>query len=653
MNELKNEKSPYLLQHAENPVHWAAWSEKTLAQARQKDLPIFISIGYSTCHWCHVMEHESFENRQIADYLNTHFTCIKIDREEHPDIDSIYMNAVQMMNGRGGWPLNVFLDTSLKPFFGGTYFRPPVFLNLLTKIHEAWTTDRAALTAQGEHLYQHLLAMSQDRGSENLRELPLHKYLSNFESIYDHVHGGKLGAPKFPLSYDLILLSKLNSPNAKAMLRHTVTQMGRSGTYDQLEGGLHRYSTDDQWKIPHFEKMLYDQSAFIEACLSDYRTNHEEEALFIATRTIDYVLNRLQTPMGAFYSAEDADSEGIEGKFYRWGKNEIHQVLDKKSSDELLNTLDWPEAGNFEGHFVLHLTTDLAIQKWYAQHQQALSTLQSYRSKRVRPIIDTKVLTGWNGLFLSALARYIQTSGTTNDAYQDALLKAVDFIKTHLYQSSNGELYRRWADGESKYRGSEADYSFLIAGLISAFGVLPSPELADWIESLLKKHEELFSDAQTGLYWSTPIDEPNILIREMDLYDNVEPAGTSLAFKNLSNWYAISGNEFYWQRLQKMRAGLPKSISDRPHGFAALLSALLDEQEGIATYFIVSSDKEFIRKTAKEILSQNSTETIVIQVDPENQNIDSIPWIKEKRQSTNSHAIYRCKNQTCELIKNL
>ncbi len=646
MNELKNEKSPYLLQHAGNPVHWKAWSSQSLEIAKKEHKPLFVSIGYSTCHWCHVMEHESFEDQAIADFLNQNFVCIKIDREEHPDVDSIYMNSVQLMTGRGGWPLNVFLDADLKPFYGGTYFRAPVFLNLLHKIHEAWTTDYAALTAQGTHLLEHLRNLQNDPAIGELPKLPLETYFGLFNASYDQVNGGKVGAPKFPLSYDLVLLTKLESDPAKKMVRHTISKMARSGTYDQLEGGLHRYSTDGEWKVPHFEKMLYDQSAFIQACIADFRASKNPDSLFIAKRTIDYVINRLQTPNGAFYSAEDADSEGDEGKFYRWDNSELKSLLLPEAFERFTKTLDWPAHGNFEGHYVIHITDSESLSKWHLTHSDTIRTLNNHRAKRPRPITDTKVLTAWNGLFLSALANYIQVSGDRD--YEKNLTLAVQFIKTNLVMP-NGELYRRWADGESKYRGTLADYSFLIAGLIDTFCVMPSLELHQWIEALFKKQEELFSGDGTGLYWSTPHDEPNLLIREIETYDNVEPSANSIALKNLSLWYSLTGDEIYLKRLGRMSSSLPSSIINRPHGYPALLDAALTIEKGLSTFFIVSSDKAATSEEAKNILMRNAQTVLVLEIDTQtNTNLGRIAWLKDKLSTKFEFAVYHCRNQVCE-----
>jgi uncharacterized protein YyaL (SSP411 family) len=593
------------------------------------------------------MEHESFENETIAAMLNQNFVCIKVDREEHPDVDSIYMNSVQLMTGRGGWPLNVFLDASLKPFYGGTYFRPAAFLHLLQRIHEAWTQERSTLEAQGEHLFQHLQKLGADAARPAGAPLPIENYFDLFTQHYDPIHGGKAGAPKFPLSYDLVLLSKLDSPEARRMLRQTIAKMSRGGTYDHLEGGLHRYSTDDEWKVPHFEKMLYDQSAFVEAALADYRASGAKESLFIARRTLDYVLDRLQTPQGAFYSAEDADSEGHEGKFYRWSENEVISVLGEVRARALIADLDWPAGGNFEGHYVLHLITPVDLDLWHERHGEDLRRLALYRSQRVRPITDTKVLTSWNGLLLGALAKYLQVSADPTPKYHEALERGVSFLRQHLYNSKTGELYRRWADGEAKYRGTQADYAALVSGLIAVFALRPSDELAEWIEMLLTKQEELFSSPEQGLYWSTPADEAHLIIREIETYDNVEPSANSLALRNLSQWYALSGKEKYRERLERMKKSLPETLESRTHGFPALLDALLEDERGLSTEIVVSRDAQLSAQVSAQLLKRDTSSKLIIQVPREGASIQKIPWLKEKITHTGDFARYRCRNQSC------
>jgi uncharacterized protein len=650
MNELNLEKSPYLLQHANNPVHWKAWSPQSIDLAKKSGKPIFISIGYSTCHWCHVMEHESFESQQIADYLNSNFVCIKIDREEHPDVDSIYMSSVQMMTGRGGWPLNVFLDSKLKPFYGGTYFRAPVFLNLLQKIHEAWNDDHHGLTSQGDHLLDHLNQMQNEAKLEGIPSLPLEEFLGRFSSNYDSVNGGKLGAPKFPLSYDLILLSKLNQTNAKQMLRQTISKMARSGTYDQLEGGLHRYSTDDKWKVPHFEKMLYDQSAFIEACLADYRSNQNKESLFIAKKTVDYVLDRLQTPHGGFYSAEDADSEGVEGKFYRWDTKELQTLLGP-DFEGFTQELDWPEGGHFEGHFVLHLNGSTPLDEWHQKHLHSVQKLQAHRSKRHRPITDTKVLTSWNGLFLSALCRYIQVSNDRRPKLIKALEQSIQFAQKNLINSNSGELYRRWADGEPKYRGTLADYTFMISGLIDSFCVRPSLELVNTIENLLKKQEELFTDEnKTGLYFSTPHGEPHLIIREVETYDNVEPSANSVALKNLLRWYSATGSEWLIDRAKLMLNHLPESFLKRPHGFPYLIDAAINYQKTMSVYFLISKSDQLSDQVAQKLLLKNTDSKLVIQIKANDDLLKKIDWLQGKLNNNYDEPflLFHCKDQSCE-----
>jgi len=428
-NRLAKESSPYLLQHAHNPVDWYPWGDEAFAKAKAEDKPVFLSIGYSTCHWCHVMERETFEDESLAKYLNAHFVSIKVDREERPDVDAVYMAAVQAMTGQGGWPLSVFLTPERKPFFGGTYFPPtdrygrPGFKTVLERLVDYWANHRKDVLAGADELTSHLAAG--DAGKGDVSDAPLARGVDQFRAAFDSVHGGFGPAPKFPRAFALSFLlgerSRSGRGSAVAMVEKTLDEMQRGGMCDQLGGGFHRYSTDAEWLVPHFEKMLYDQATLSRAYVEAWQTTGRADFAATARATFDYVLRDLADPAGGFHSAEDADSEGVEGKFYVWTRDEIVEALGKDDGALFADLYDVTERGNYKdeathkdtGRNILRLETSIAVEaKKRGVEPAALEArvaplrakLLAIRSARVRPHLDDKVLTDWNGLMIGALA---------------------------------------------------------------------------------------------------------------------------------------------------------------------------------------------------------------------------------------------------------
>jgi uncharacterized protein len=536
MNRLGREKSPYLLQHARNPVDWYPWGEEAFAKARKEDKPILLSIGYSTCHWCHVMERESFENEEIARLMNEHFVCIKLDREERPDVDKIYMTAVQALTGQGGWPLNAFLTPELKPFFGGTYFPPaarwghPGWPQLLLRIAELWKTQRPAIMADSVKLAEALAAYGAGP-NEQAGEVPAEAFDAALEALrsrYDEARGGFGDQPKFPMPVNLNFLIRHPSPEARRMTLETLRAMARGGIYDHVGGGFHRYSTDGDWRVPHFEKMLYDNAQLAINYLEAFQLTGEEDFARIARETLDYVLRDMTSPEGAFYSAEDADSEGKEGFFYLWTEAEIRELLGARA-DAFIAAYGVEKNGNapvdphgdFTGRNILYAKKPAGL----AKEREALRVA---RAKRPHPHLDDKILVSWNGLMISALAKAAGALGEPR--YLAAAEKAAAFTQAKLV--AKGRLLRRWRDGEAKGPAVSDDYAFLAQGLIDLYEAGGKPEWLDWAVSLHETLLKLYGGPNGGLYLTAEGDDPNLITRVMEDSDNVEPCASSVAALN-------------------------------------------------------------------------------------------------------------------------
>ena len=544
-NRLVHEKSPYLLQHAYNPVDWYPWGEEAFARARKENKPIFLSIGYSTCHWCHVMERESFENEGIAAVMNQYFVCIKVDREERPDIDKVYMTAVQATTGSGGWPMSVWLTPELKPFFCGTYFPPdshhgrPGFKDLLQRVHDVWEGNHDGVLEQASKIVETINQYSSigTNGPTNhpLDDAPLGAGFDQFRTSYDAVHGGFSMAPKFPRPVALNFLfryqARTNEVMAREMALHTLRAMGEGGLFDQLGGGFHRYSVDQKWLVSHFEKMLYDQAQLVSSYIDAYQITRDPFYADIARRTCDYVLRDMTSPEGGFYSAEDADSEGVEGKFYVWTRDEIEAIIGDKEKAEIFCHYYGVEAdGNWEhGNNVLHVTLTLAemAKQFHKSEKVMVMTLDEERAKlfaarekRVRPHRDEKILTAWNGLMISAFARAAQA--LDEPKYRAAAEQAAHYILTNRLK--DGKLTRT-----TTVPAMVEDYAFFGNGLVDLYE-------ADFDPQWLRKATELadamlaqFYDVKEGGFFQTDGRDPSVIVRSKEDYDGAEPSGNSMA----------------------------------------------------------------------------------------------------------------------------
>jgi uncharacterized protein YyaL (SSP411 family) len=574
MNSLSHETSPYLLQHQNNPVHWYPWGPEALGRAKQEDKPIFLSIGYSACHWCHVMEHESFEDERIAALMNEHFVNIKVDREERPDLDAIYMTAVQIMTGRGGWPMSVFLTPDLQPFYGGTYFPPtqrmgmPGFDQILLAVADAWKNRRQQAIDQAAELTRHLQQGAAPGGSGetgDLSEKLLFDAATALERSFDQRHGGFGGAPKFPHPMDLRLLLRVwrrtrlstkdevrstNGQHSDFLLHvvtHTLDKMAAGGIYDQLGGGFHRYSVDERWLVPHFEKMLYDNALLTGAYVDAYLVTGNDDYARVARETIEYVLRDMTDPGGGFYSTEDADSEGHEGKFYVWTPAEIVGVLGAERAEIFNYVYDVTDAGNFEGKNILNLPKSIeqcaqlkridasALKKQLAEDR---AKLFAAREKRVRPGRDDKVLVAWNGLLIDAMA--YASRALAEPRYYAAAERAAAFVLEKV-RRGDGRLLHTWRAGQAKVDAYLDDYACLINALVSLYEAYFVERYIDAAIELADQMIAHFADSAGGGFFYTPDDGEQLISRQKDLQDSATPSGNSMAATALVRLGKLTG----------------------------------------------------------------------------------------------------------------
>ena len=621
-NRLAQEKSPYLIQHAHNPVDWFAWNDEAFAKARTENKPIFLSIGYSTCHWCHVMERESFEQENIGAFLNEHFVSIKVDREERPDVDKIYMTFVQSTTGSGGWPMSVFLTPGLKPFFGGTYFPPdarhgrPSFLQLLQQISRLWQERREELAAAAEEIHARLELKLNPATTEDLslNAEVVRRAGAMFKEAYDPRHGGFGGAPKFPQpsipSLVLRCAKRFNDDEAVKMVLHTCDAMAAGGIHDQLGGGFARYAVDAEWLVPHFEKMLYDNAQLAQLYLdahlvsqSEIRNPKSEIYADTVRAILDYVLRDMTHPDGGFYSAEDADSEGQEGKFYCWTQDELSKLLTVDEFNVAVKYFGVTAAGNFVDHShpqplaglnvlsivtpigtpasdparsedinepgrrpALHLFDDVEL---LASAKKKMLTI---RAKRIRPHLDDKVLASWNGLMLGAFARASAVLGEAK--YRAAAEKNLAFIQAKLWDAKDKTLFHRWRDGERDNVQLLEAYAFLLSGVIELYEATLTPEHLDFAIELAEAMLAKFYDAENGGFWQSAAGATDLILRVKDDYDGAEPSGNSVATLALLKLGAITGQKNFTAAAGKTLSLFAPRLQNFPQALPFMLHAV-------------------------------------------------------------------------------
>ncbi len=591
MNRLANEKSPYLLQHAHNPVDWYAWGAAAFEKARSEDKPIFLSIGYSTCHWCHVMERESFENPKIAELMNRDYVSIKVDREERPDVDRIYMTFVQATSGSGGWPMSVWLTPELKPFYGGTYFPPenryghPGFASVLSQIAAAWRNDREKIAESAADVVAQLQKSSTIEarpGGGRVDASVQDTAFSVFRRTYDAQYGGFGGAPKFPRpsTHNFLLRYYARTKNREAldMVLATLREMAKGGMNDQLGGGFHRYSVDERWFVPHFEKMLYDQGQLVTSYLEAFQITGEGEFADTARRILDYVLRDMTDAGGAFYSAEDADSaidaghpnEKGEGAFYIWTAAEIRAILGEAAEPFLRQygvreggNVDHDPHGEFTGKNILYLAGAERAD------EATIATLLEARNKRPRPHLDDKILTSWNGLMISAFALAGAVLG--DERYAQAARAAAEFLIGKMY--AGGVLLRRYRAGEAAIPGFLDDYAMFAQALLDLYEAQFDPRILRLAIELTEGMRERFEDAEHGGFFSSPAGDANLVLRVKDDYDGAEPSGNSVALLNLLRLAQFTNRDDFRQSAARLLAAFEKRLSLAPSTLPQMLAA--------------------------------------------------------------------------------
>ena len=589
-NRLINETSPYLLQHANNPVDWYPWGEEALERARSEDKPILLSIGYSACHWCHVMERESFEDETIAGLMNENFVSIKVDREERPDLDQVYMQAVQMLTGSGGWPMTVFLTPEGKPFYGGTYFPPddrqgmPGFPRLLTSIAEAYSTNRGEVDRVTQQLTTQMSQSNQvPQGTSILTVDILHQAYSSLATNFDYQNGGFGNAPKFPQPMTPEFLLRYYhhgyNPRALELVELTLEKMAYGGIYDQIGGGFHRYSTDPYWLVPHFEKMLYDNALLARLFLHTYLITGRALYRRVVEETLDYILREMTDPSGGFYSAQDADSEGVEGKFFVWSPGEINAVMGDTDGEVFAGYYGVTAGGNFEGKNILNIRQnpeEFAETKGLTADQlgdiinRGSKALLEVREQRIHPMRDDKVLSSWNGLMLRSFAEAAAALGRPD--YLAVAIKNAGFLVGSM--KSDGRLLRTYRDGQAKLLGYLEDYSFVIDGLLALYEATFDLRWLEEAVTLADSMIELFWDEGIGGFYDTGSDHETLVIRPRDVFDNAQPCGGSVASDVLLRLAVFTGKSDYSAKAAVPLRSLHQAMSQSPGGTGHWLSAL-------------------------------------------------------------------------------
>ncbi|HEY6539420.1 MAG TPA: thioredoxin domain-containing protein [Ktedonobacteraceae bacterium] len=683
-NQLIHETSPYLLQHAHNPVDWYAWGEEALQKARELDRPILLSVGYSACHWCHVMERESFENEEIAQIMNENFVSIKVDREERPDIDAIYMQAVQALTGQGGWPMTMFLLPDGRPFYGGTYFPPrdrqygreamPGFPRVLLTMAEAYKNHHEQIEEQAAQIAEYLQKRSSSPlagrgGAAPIGALPLEMLAAASRELaadFDPAHGGFGNAPKFPNTMSLEFLlrmhlhrvrgeigSKATRPE-KEIVETTLHKMAQGGIYDQLGGGFHRYSVDAEWLTPHFEKMLYDNALLSRLYLHAYLVTGDPFYRRVVEETLDYVAREMLSPEGGFYSTQDADSEGVEGKFFTWTPEQIEAILADEDATLFMRYYDVTKRGNFEGKNILHVEQDAQQVADDAQAsieglQEALErgrvALFAARELRVKPGRDEKILTSWNGLMLRSFAeaaRYLERADYLNIAVKNA-----QFLLERLMRE--GRVLRTYKDGRAKLNGYLEDYTFLADGLLALYEADFQPRWFVEARRLMDEAIRLFADEQHGGFFDTGSDAEELVSRPKDIMDNATPAGNSMAVDVLLRLAAFTGEEAYRQRADDYLRSLADIMVQHPQSFGHALCALDFAMSPVKEFAIIgdaqANDTTALLHVIKSRFLPNSV--LACAAPGDTASTDAVPLLEDRPPREGKATAYVCQHFAC------
>tara|TARA_Y100000814_G_scaffold104235_1_gene73123 strand:- start:3621 stop:5669 length:2049 start_codon:yes stop_codon:yes gene_type:complete len=666
-NRLIHETSPYLLQHAHNPVEWFPWGEEAFLKAYEEDKPVLVSIGYSACHWCHVMERESFENVEIASKMNELLVCIKVDREERPDIDSIYMNAVQQMHGHGGWPLNVFLLPDGRPFYGGTYFPPsdfrgmPSWPKVIDAVSEAYKTQRNMVEENANVLTNALIAhVSKEHPQESINSTITDNAFQTLLSVFDHENGGFGNAPKFPQSmpqeFLLRYYIRTGDQRAKEMVEVTLSKMAKGGIYDQLGGGFSRYATDDQWLIPHFEKMLYDNALLASLCAQFFTLSGDHQYSILVQEILDYINRNLRHDQGGYFSSQDADSEGVEGKYYVWTLSEIQLILGD-DADVYAYHYGVTQNGNFEGANILNIQGSIAsssnvlnleIENLRRILRDSNQKLLNQRTKRIPPATDDKVLTSWNALILRVFAEAGLSLGRKD--YIESAENNAKFLLENLY--INNRLLRTWKNGEAHLLGYLEDYAFLINALLSLHASTFSSEWIATAERLTDEMIELFWDDESNRFYDVGVDHEQLITRPYTVFDNAIPSGSSSAAEALLRMYKITNSKEYFQKSEAILQEVIPLISRYPLGFGNWLKILELYMAKSTELVIVGRPEDLNTQELIQVVSSKFLPFLTLYgINPDENQIFQSP-LSEDRANADAPMAYLCNNFTCELPTN-
>lgn len=655
-NKLINEKSPYLLQHAYNPVNWFPWSQEALDKAKVEDKPIFLSIGYSTCHWCHVMENESFEDDEVAKQLNSDFVCIKVDREERPDIDSVYMSVCQALNGSGGWPLTIIMTPEQKPFFAGTYFPKRSnygrsgLLDILDVVTDKWKTQKNQLINSSTEIVDFVKANAErltnsDTPSKELLKDTYDIFLKHF----DPINGGFSKSPKFPTPHNFLFLLRYylseNQPKSLDMVGKSLEQMYRGGIFDHIGGGFSRYSTDEKWLVPHFEKMLYDNAGLSYVYLEAYQLTNNEVFSYVARRILEYVSNELTDELGGFYCGQDADSEGVEGLYYTFSPEEIRLVLDEEDANFYCSYYDIRKEGNFEGKSIPNL---LNQDRWDVRNEKILDMhkkIYLYRKNRMKLHKDDKVLTSWNGFMIASFCKAYRVLG--DESFIKTAKKAQKFINDNLINES-GELYIRWRDGEAAHFGQLDDYAYYAWSLIELYQSTLEVYYLNQAINITQLMLKQFFDYEGGGFYLYAKDAEVLITRPKEIYDGAMPSGNSVAAFVLNKLFKLTA-DLEWKEIRDKQVDfLASNIKDHPLGNSFALLSFID---------ILYSSKELVY-ISKEIGNQKIA-NLVHSI--EGHNIDiiaktelnkneleiNVKYVKDFSIPEDGEQFYLCENGTC------
>lgn len=659
-NRLSKEKSPYLLEHAYNPVDWYPWREEAFEAAKSEDKPIFLSIGYSSCHWCHVMRNESFEDESVALILNKWFICIKVDREERPDIDHVYMSFSQAMTGKGGWPLSIFMTWDQKPFYAATYIPKENnygllgFIALASTIHEIWEKERERILSSSDDTVRVLEESIMASSKEELEKRVLTDCYEDLVVQYDAEYGGFGKSPKFPTPHSLLFLlrwwKETKNPSILEVVERTLLGMFSGGIFDHIGYGFSRYSVDEKWLVPHFEKMLYDNALLAKVYTEAFQATGRHLYKEVAEKVIDYVLRALKSPEGGLYSSEDADSEGEEGKFYSWSREEIITILGEKDGHWFAAVYGVTEEGNFEGKNILNLIgndyEELMTEAMRKRLSEARKKMFEVREKRVHPHQDDKILTSWNGLMIGTLAYAGRTF--RNEKYLMAAKDAAKFVLSKVVDSE-GRLLAYYRDGEAKLPGYLDSYSFFISGLLELHQATMEDEYLKLAIRYTEEMLRLFLDEKTGDFYLNSKESEKLVVEAKDLFDSALPSGNSVAAMNLMVLYSITENMKYHEYAKNLFESHGKSVREQPSGFTYLLSAFIPYVNGTRS-LVIAGDRtgEETQKMLELLFGAYLPMMTVLVQDNDEEKEKGRLFAPGKGPIDGRTTAYICRNFTCE-----